>query len=189
MRTASTREPVKRSRSISVVLLVLLSVAGCTTTATPQQERTADPDPGRAADMPADDPAPFEEVAKELPNPPDEPPFTYDPGNRRDPFVSPFEVIKGQRGPRPAGVTGMSVDDLDLTGIVAPSGMGSVAYVTGSDGGGYMLRVGDRIYMATVLAIDAGAGSITFREQVDDPRSIKPYRDRVLRLGSAADYR
>ncbi len=191
MRTASTREPVKRSRSISVVLLVLLSVAGCTTTATPQQERTADPDTGRAAVPPNDDPAPapVAQIAKERENPPDEQPFTYDPGNRRDPFVSPFEAIEEQTGPRPAGIAGMSVDDLDLTGIVATSDVGGVAYVTGSDGRGHLLRVGDRIYRATVLAIDAGAGSITFREQVDDPRSMKPYRDRVLRLGSAADYR
>ncbi len=167
-----------RSRSIIVVLLLLMSVARCTTTATPQPQPTSDPDPA---------PAPLEELAKEQQTPPDEPPYFYDPGDRRDPFVSPFEVLKELRGPRPVGIAGMSVDDLDLTGIVTTSEMGGVAYVTGSDGRGYMLRIGARIYMAKVLTINAGAGTITFREQVDDPTSIKPYRDRVLRLGSSAD--
>ncbi len=163
---------------------MLVSVAGCTTTTTQQQEQTAGPDTGRATDTPEDDAAPFrvEETPKEQENPPYEQPLTYDPGNRRDPFVPPFETLAEQRGPRSAGIAGMSVDDLDLTGIVDIPDGGGVAYVTGSDGRGYLLRVGERIYKARVVAIDAEAGAITFREQVDDPRSIKPYRDRVLRL-------
>ena len=180
---------MNRSRSIRstlVVLLVLVSVAGCTTTATQQQEQTAGPDPGRAAVTPDDDPAPgpAEEIPKGQERPPSERPFTYDPGGRRDPFVSPFEVLEEQRGPRPSGIAGMSVDDLDLTGIVTMADGGGVAYVKGSDGRGYMLRVGQRVYRAFVLAIDAEVGAIALREQVDDPRSIKPYRDRVLRLAS-----
>ena len=175
-------------RSIPVVLLVLVSVLGCTTTATQQQEQTADPDTGLAAVTPDDDPAAasVEEIPRERENPPREQPFTYDPGNRRDPFVSPLEALEEQRGPRPSGIAGMSVDDLDLTGIVTTPDAGGVAYVTGSDGSGYLLRVGDSIYRARVLAIDAEAGTISFREQVDDPRSIKTYRDRVLRLGSGS---
>jgi Tfp pilus assembly protein PilP len=109
--------------------------------------------------------------------------FTYDPGNRRDPFVSLSDLAKQEEGPRPPGAVGMAVDDLDLTGVVDTPG-GAVAYVTGSDGKGYMLRVGDRIYKAVVFAIDADRATITFREQVQDPRMIKPYRDRVLRLES-----
>ncbi len=171
-------------RFIPVVLLVLIFVAGCTATATQQQEPTADPDP--AADTPNDvvAPAPVEEVPKEQEDPPLERPFTYDPEGRRDPFVSPFEGE--QRAPRPRGIAGMSVDDIELTGIVSTPDGGGVAYVTGSDGKGYLLRPGERIYNAQVLAVDAEAGAITLREQVDDPRSIKPYRDRVLRLNSYA---
>ena len=108
----------------------------------------------------------------------------FNSGTLRDPFVSPAEALTKKLGPRPPGIAGMSVDDLDLTGVVS-SPAGAMAHVTGSDGKGHFLRVGDRIYRATVLAIDPEAGTITFREQIDDPNAIKPYRDRVLRLESS----
>jgi hypothetical protein len=38
------------------------------------------------------------------------------------------------------------------------------------------------VYDGSVIAIDTAAGSVTFRQQVDDPRLIKPYRDVVKRL-------
>jgi Tfp pilus assembly protein PilP len=110
--------------------------------------------------------------------------YTYDPDGRRDPFVSPAEALAEKLGPRPEGIAGMSVDDLDLTGFVS-SPTGAVAVVTGADGESYFLRVGDQTYRATVLAIDPEAETMTIREQIDDPNSIKPYRDRVLRLESS----
>ena len=108
--------------------------------------------------------------------------FTYDPGNRRDPFLSLYDVVREGDGPRPPGIEGMSVEEIDLTGIVEDSGSGNVAYFTGSDNKGYFLRVGQRVYQATMIAIDADAGAVTFRQQVDDPRQIKPYRDVVRKL-------
>ena len=108
--------------------------------------------------------------------------FTYDPGTRRDPFRSLYDIVREGDGPRPSGIEGMSVDEIDLTGIVADSGRGNVAYVTGSDNKGYFLRVGQRVYKATMIAIDPVAGSVTFRQQVDDPRQIKPFRDVVRKL-------
>ncbi len=108
--------------------------------------------------------------------------FTYDPGNRRDPFLSLYDVVREGQGPRPAGIEGMSVEEIDLTGIVADAGAGDVAYFTGSDNKGYFLRVGQRVYQATMIAIDPVAGAVTFRQQVDDPRQIKPYRDVVRKL-------
>jgi hypothetical protein len=42
--------------------------------------------------------------------------------------------------------------------------------------------VGDEVYDGSVLTVDATAGTVTFRQQVDDPRLIKPYRDVVKRL-------
>jgi hypothetical protein len=107
--------------------------------------------------------------------------FTYDPGDRRDPFMSLYDVVREGEGPRPPGIEGMSVDEIDLTGIVENPG-GNLAYFTGSDNKGYFLRVGERVYKATMIAIDPRSGSVTFREQVDDPRQIKPYRDVVRKL-------
>ena len=43
-----------------------------------------------------------------------EQPFTYDPGGRRDPFQSLAEAVKEAEGPRPAGIAGMSVDQLEV---------------------------------------------------------------------------
>jgi hypothetical protein len=112
--------------------------------------------------------------------------FSYDPGGRRDPFRSLFEEAATRRkGPRPPGIAGMLVTEIGLTGIVKDPQGGNVALFMGSDGKGYFLRAGDEVYDGTVLAVDPGAGSVTFRQQVDDPRLIKPYRDVVKRLTPA----
>ena len=109
--------------------------------------------------------------------------FSYDPGGRRDPFRSLFEEQALRRkGPRPRGVSGMLVAELDLTGIVRDAGGGNIAVVMGTDNKGYFLHVGDEVYDGSVIAIDPAAGVVTFRQQVDDPRLIKPYRDVVKRL-------
>jgi hypothetical protein len=109
--------------------------------------------------------------------------FSYDPGGRRDPFRSLFEEQAIRRkGPRPRGVAGMLVVELDLTGIVRDANGGNIAVVMGSDSKGYFLHVGDEVYDGGVIAIDPTAGTVTFRQQVDDPRLIKPYRDVVKRL-------
>jgi hypothetical protein len=109
--------------------------------------------------------------------------FSYDPAGRRDPFRSLYEEIGMKRkGPRPKGVAGMLVTEVDLTGIVHDPAGGDLAVFMGSDNKGYFLRVGDEVYDGTVIAVDPGGGTVTFRQQVDDPRLIKPYRDVVKRL-------
>ncbi|HEX4825191.1 MAG TPA: hypothetical protein VFV19_12865 [Candidatus Polarisedimenticolaceae bacterium] len=109
--------------------------------------------------------------------------FSYDPGGRRDPFRSLIEeaALKAH-GPRPRGVAGMMVAELALTGIVRDSSGGNIAVVTGTDSKGYFLHVGDEVYDGSVITVDPAAGTVTFRQQVDDPRLIKPYRDVVKRL-------
>ena len=109
--------------------------------------------------------------------------FSYDPGGRRDPFRSLFEEVAIRRkGPRPRGAAGMLVAELELTGIVRDSQGGNIAVVIGTDSKGYFLHVGDDVYDGSVIAIDPNAGAVTFRQQVDDPRLIKPYRDVVKKL-------
>jgi hypothetical protein len=76
----------------------------------------------------------------------------------------------------------MLVTELDLVGIVKDARRGDVALVMGSDNKGYFLQVGDGVFDGTVIAVDPRLGTITFRQQVDDPRLIKPYRDVVKRL-------
>lgn len=109
--------------------------------------------------------------------------FSYDAAGRRDPFLNLFEHMGiGPRGPRPRGSSGMLVSELDLVGIVQDPSGGDCALVIGSDNKGYFLRVGDAVYDGRVIAVDSRLGNVTFRQQVDDPRLIKPYRDIVKRL-------
>ena len=108
--------------------------------------------------------------------------FTYDPAARRDPFLSLLEKVPLKKGPRPKGVAGMLVSEINLVGVVRDASDGNVAFFAGSDNKGYFLRVGDEVYDGTLIAIDSRAGKVTFRQQVDDPRLIKPYRDVEKRL-------
>lgn len=108
--------------------------------------------------------------------------FSYEPHGRRDPFRSLLTPTGGEGEKRPPGVAGMGVAELDLAGVVRDKDDGDVAMVIGSDNKGYFLRVGDKVFDATVLAVDPRTGSITFRQKVDDERLIKPYRDVVQRL-------
>lgn len=109
--------------------------------------------------------------------------FSYDPEGRRDPFRSLHEELTlRKKGPRPAGVAGMLVSEIVLVGIVRDPSSADIAVFTGSDNKGYFLRVGDEVYDGSLIAVDPKASTVTFRQQVDDPRLIKPYRDVVKRL-------
>ena len=76
----------------------------------------------------------------------------------------------------------MSVDEIDISGIVKDPDNGDMALVIGSDNKGYFLRAGDQVYDGTVISVDSNQGLITFRQRIDDPRRIKPFRDVVKRL-------
>ena len=109
--------------------------------------------------------------------------FSYDPSNRRDPFRSLYEHLAFvSKGPRPRGIAGMLVTEVDLVGTVRDNRGGDVAFFIGSDNKGYFLKVGDDVYDGTLIAVDPSSGSVTFRQQVDDPRLIKPFRDVVKQL-------
>jgi Tfp pilus assembly protein PilP len=113
--------------------------------------------------------------------------FTYDPAGRRDPFRSLVDALNSAaRGPRPRGIAGMLISEVDLVGIVQ-KGKGSIAFFNGSDNKGYFLKVGDTLYDGKIIRIDRRTGSVVFRQDVNDPRSIKPYRDVTKRLTTARE--
>jgi hypothetical protein len=167
-----------------VATAVLTLVAAATAPAFPTVQDNADPGTGETAEVGVSDPSGSKETVEAILQQQEEllrgQRFTYDPGDRRDPFLSLYEKVRGD-DPRPPGIEGMSLDEIDLTGIVENPG-GNLAYFTGSDNKGYFLRVGERVYKATMIAIDPKIGAVTFREQVDDPRQIKPYRDVVRKI-------
>lgn len=114
--------------------------------------------------------------------------FTYDPSGRRDPFRSLVERTKDEKGPRPQGIAGMLIAEVDLVGIVQKE-RDNLAFFNGSDNKGYFLRVGDRLYDGTIIQIHRNQGEVVFRQEINDPRSIKPYRDITKRLYSAEEGR
>jgi Tfp pilus assembly protein PilP len=112
--------------------------------------------------------------------------FTYDPAGRRDPFRSLVEQTKADKGPRPKGIAGMLISEVDLVGIVQ-KGKDYLAFFNGSDNKGYFLRVGDQLYDGRIIQINRQTGQVVFRQEINDPRSIKPYRDITKRLYSAEE--
>jgi Tfp pilus assembly protein PilP len=108
--------------------------------------------------------------------------YNYDPGNRRDPFRSlqATRDVPRLQGPRPEGIPGLLVDELDLTGIFI-TGEGPVAQVLAANKNeSHLLRVGDRLFDGDVVSISRN--EIVFRQVVDDPTAIKPFREVVKKL-------
>jgi hypothetical protein len=109
--------------------------------------------------------------------------FSYDPGNRRDPFKS---LLTGPdrpefRGPRPEGVPGLLIDEIDLTGVFRTS-RGFVAQVSaGNQKKSYLLKEGDQLYDGDVVSINRN--EVIFKQIVQDPTALKPFREVVKSLG------
>lgn len=113
--------------------------------------------------------------------------FTYDPAGRRDPFRSLVDAMNALgKGPRPRGIAGMLISEVDLVGIVQ-KGKSHIAFFNGSDNKGYFMKVGDTLYDGKIIRIDRNTGTVVFRQDINDPRSIKPYRDVSKRLTTAEE--
>ena len=108
--------------------------------------------------------------------------YSYDPANRRDPFKSLLATRTQSRirGPRPDGIPGLLIDEIDLTGIFI-TGEGPMAQVLSADKNeSFLLRQGDQLYDGDVISI--AINQMVFRQVVDDPTAIKPFREIVKRL-------
>jgi type IV pilus assembly protein PilP len=108
--------------------------------------------------------------------------YAYDPAGRRDPFRS-LLVRPEQRaaGSRPPGIAGVSVDDIVLQGIWKTQA-GYVAQIRGTDNKSYLLRPGDLLWDGEVTRI--GPNEVTFRQNLNDPQSVKPFRDVTKQLNA-----
>jgi len=107
--------------------------------------------------------------------------YVYDPAGRRDPFKS-LLVRERTRESRPPGIPGLSVDEIELQGMWKTRS-GWLAQVRGSDNKSYLLRKGDVLFDGEV--IDVKANELTVRQNVNDPQSVKPFRDVTKRLNAA----
>lgn len=101
---------------------------------------------------------------------------SYDPAERRDPFVdlSAWPVSKPERaGWSPWGVSGLLIDEIEVEGLFMTPG-GAVAEVR-SLREGFFLREGDQLYDGDVERIDLQEG-VTFKQIVNDPTTLWPFR-------------
>jgi hypothetical protein len=105
--------------------------------------------------------------------------FTYDPGNRRDPFKSLLIAPDRPefRGPRPEGIPGLLIDEIDLKGIIRTA-RGYIAEVSASNQKkSFLLKEGDQLYDGDVVSI--GKNEVVFKQIVQDPTALKPFREIV----------
>jgi hypothetical protein len=108
--------------------------------------------------------------------------FSYDPGNRRDPFKSLLAKTDAPalHGPRPEGVPGLLIEEIDLTGIFRTS-KGFVAQVVAANQKkSYLLKEGDQLYDGDVVSINKN--EVVFKQIVQDPTALKPFREVVKSL-------
>lgn len=173
----SAEETMKR---IAMTLLAL-AVAGATGT------RAQDPAPAPADTPPAesgiaDAGARIDEILEGEEAVLQGQSYSYDPGDRRDPFKS---LETAQTRPEldanlPEGVPGLLIDEVDLTGIYHTS-RGYIAQLASpSKDRSYLVRVGDQLYDGDVVRITQQ--EIVFKQIVNDPTVLKPYREVVKKL-------
>jgi len=108
--------------------------------------------------------------------------YSYDPGNRRDPFKSLLAAPDRPEfhGPRPEGIPGLLIDEIDLTGIFR-KGKTYIAQVKAANNPkSYLLREGDQLFDGDVVSINHT--EVVFKQAVQDPTALKPFREVVKAL-------
>jgi type IV pilus assembly protein PilP len=169
---------MKTQRRLTLLVLALLAAASASAQGKKEAApaRPAPAKPGPAGSAAAAKPAPPDDATVEGRQ------YVYDPAGRRDPFKS-LLVRERSRESRPPGIAGLSVDEMELQGIWKTRS-GWLAQVRGSDNKSYLLRKGDVLFDGEVL--DVKANELDLRQNVNDPQSVKPFRDVVKRLNAPA---
>jgi Tfp pilus assembly protein PilP len=191
-RTIRLRNPALPLRGAALLLALLAGLAVGTAGGGAQQP-PASPPPGSPTDesgrvLPGDTAPPSLEEIDQILEGEEEvlsgEGYTYDPGNRRDPFKSLLAAPDRPefRGPRPDGVPGLLIDEIGLFGIFR-TGKGFVAQVKAANQGkSYLLKEGDQLYDGDVVSI--GRDEVVFKQIVQDPTALKPFREVVKTLTS-----
>jgi Tfp pilus assembly protein PilP len=111
--------------------------------------------------------------------------YTYEPDNRRDPFISlvgtGIETTVVKKGEGPAG---MLVSEISVRGIMQSKGA-YVAMVEGPDKKTYVVHSGDRLADGTIKSIIPTGLVIT--QEVNDPLSLVKQREVRKLLRSLED--
>jgi Tfp pilus assembly protein PilP len=172
--------------SMNRILLALLVVVALAAGSRAQTPASA---PGATAGQAPAAPAAPAAAGTAKPSPLEPQGFTYDPENRRDPFVSLLrrggDPTSMATGDRPAGLAGMTADEVALRGIMSGATGQWVAVLQGVDRRTYLARAGDRLLDGTIQTITRD--SMVILQRVNDPLSLATQREvrKVLRQEEA----
>ncbi len=108
--------------------------------------------------------------------------YSYDPGSRRDPFRSLQRRSSTQRreGKRPDGPAGLLIDEISLEGVFVLDDGPVVQVQSASQRTSFLLRVGDQLWDGDVIRITLQ--EVVFKQSVNDPTALKPFREIVKKL-------
>lgn len=106
------------------------------------------------------------------------PAYSYNPENRRDPFVSLLrrgrDTIRRPDGKPLAGLGSLLINEIALKGILQSKG-DHIALAQGVDNKTYLIRVNDRLLDGYVRAITAD--TVFLMQDVNDPLSVTKQRE------------
>jgi Tfp pilus assembly protein PilP len=160
-----------KTASLAILVASATAMLGAQqTNASTQPPKPASP----ATPAPADTkPAPAD---ASKPAPPAGETYTYDPGGRRDPFLS--LVGAGSLGPnqgkRGEGAAGMSVAEISVRGVLQSRGK-LIAMVMGPDNKTYIVHEGDRLLDGSIKSITPQG--LVIEQEVNDPLSVVKQRE------------
>jgi hypothetical protein len=101
--------------------------------------------------------------------------YRYDPRGRRDPFRSLLVVNPTSNIPCEKGTIGCLMwDDITLQGVWKVKGV-FVSQILAKNGDVYWVRAGDSFFDGQVTKI--GINCVYFKQKVNDPTKINPFRD------------
>lgn len=108
--------------------------------------------------------------------------YSYDPGARRDPFRSLFQRrAQAQRSEkRPDGPAGLLIDELSVEGVFLLDDGPVVQVQSAAQETSFLLRVGDQLWDGDVIRISLD--EVVFKQSVNDPTALKPFREVVKEL-------
>ena len=111
--------------------------------------------------------------------------YTYDPGTRRDPFVSLLSRgLEPGSGKKLTGLAGLTTGEVMLRGIMQ-SRNSYVALLSGPDGKTYSARVNDRLSDGVIRTVTPEG--IVIMQDVNDPLSLVKQREVRKGLRTAED--
>jgi len=109
--------------------------------------------------------------------------YAYDPGTRRDPFRSLLlrrDLEAEPERERPPGPAGLLIDEIEVEGVFILDDGPVVQVESASQETSFLLRPGDQLWDGDVISIDLE--EVVFKQSVNDPTALKPFREVVKRL-------